>query len=295
MIGYVFAVIASAGMGLTGVVVRRGVLSGSPAMGTLVTVLLGIPLFAAAAAMTGQFGKMEAFSGGDKLALAVIGILQFGLARYSFYRSIRALGANQAELVQMIQIPVAAAIAIIILGEQLVLQTAIGAGLVLAGPVLIIIARGSVLSGSGIAIQFKEGLFFGMVAVGAFAVGDNLARSVLSSTGSPLFGGLLAYIGAATALVLVLLGRGEFRALPATIIESNRWFLLGALISFVAQMSRYVALSLAPVTIVVPVMRAVPVFTLAFSYLFNRKIDVFNARVVAGIGLAFAGLIVLAM
>jgi uncharacterized membrane protein len=53
-LGFFFALFSSASLGLTAVSIRRGVLIGSPTVATLITVLLGMPLFLAVTAATGQ-------------------------------------------------------------------------------------------------------------------------------------------------------------------------------------------------------------------------------------------------
>jgi uncharacterized membrane protein len=76
---------------------------------------------------------------------------------------------------------------------------------------------------------------------------------------------------------------------------ARRWFLLAGVIGFLAQMSRYVALGLAPVYVVVPLMRTVPLFVLVFSFLVNRRLEVFSPKLVVGVLVAVLGLIVLAL
>jgi uncharacterized membrane protein len=60
-------------------------------------------------------------------------------------------------------------------------------------------------------------------------------------------------------------------------------------------MSRYVALALAPVYVVVPLMRTVPLFVLVFSFFINRSLEVFSPKIVMGVLVAVLGLIILAL
>ena len=135
----------------------------------------------------------------------------------------------------------------------------------------------------------REGLLFGAISIASFSVGDVLARGVVAETGLGLLGGLVIYSAAAVALVKwVIESRRLYelrQARPAT-----RWFLAAASIGFIAQMSRYMALAVAPVYGVVPLMRTVPLFVLGFSFLLNRGLEVFSPKRVA-----VAGLIVIAL
>ena len=57
---------------------------------------------------------------------------------------------------------------------------------------------------------------------------------------------------------------------------------MAGLLSFTANFVRYIALKLAPASVVTPLASTVPVFVLIFSFVFNRKLEIFNARVVIG-------------
>jgi drug/metabolite transporter (DMT)-like permease len=305
-IGFFFALLSSSSLGLTVVAIRRGVLKGSPAVATLITVLTGVPLFVLAAVVTGQLFRASAIEAGGYVALAITGVLQMVIGRYSFYRSIQAIGGNQAELFQALQVPLSIAIALVFLDETLGLQIAIGVGLVMAGPMLVVLAKSTPKASvapesndkgnvSVPQVRMREGLLFGLIAIISFSAGDVLARGVLADSGLGLLGGLVIYLTAAVVLVGWVVASGRFSQISETSASAaNRWFLLAALIGFLAQMSRYVALAFAPVYLVVPLMRTVPLFVLIFSFLLNRRLEVFSPKLVAGVLAAVLGLIILA-
>jgi uncharacterized membrane protein len=78
---------------------------------------------------------------------------------------------------------------------------------------------------------------------------------------------------------------------PSTV----RLFLSAGTFVFLAQMFRFMALAVAPVAVVTPLMRTGAVFTLIFSWTLNRHLEVINMRVVAGILLSVTGAVVLAV
>jgi drug/metabolite transporter (DMT)-like permease len=53
------------------------------------------------------------------VSLATIGVFQLVIGRYCFYRSIGCLGANQAELVQSIQVPASVFVGLTFLNESM--------------------------------------------------------------------------------------------------------------------------------------------------------------------------------
>ena len=56
---------------------------------------------------------------------------------------------------------------------------------------------------------------------------------------------------------------------------------------------RFAALQHSPVSIVQPLVATIVIFVLLFSWIANRRIDVFNWRVIAGIIMVLAGVFLL--
>ena len=121
----------------------------SPAIAPLITVLIGVPLFALAAAVTGQLFRASAIEADGYVALAITGVLQMAVGRYSFYRSIQAMGGNQAELFQALQVPLSIAIALVFLDETLGPKVSLGVGLVMIGPILLVLAKDTPKASAG--------------------------------------------------------------------------------------------------------------------------------------------------
>lgn len=79
-----------------------------------------------------------------------------------------------------------------------------------------------------------------------------------------------------------------------TLDKSTRgWFLFGAFNSFLANVFRFTALALAPVSIVIPLMRSSVVFIVGFNWLLNRELESFDRRVIGGIGVSMFGAVLL--
>lgn len=299
MLGFAIALVSAGSLGATAITVRRGVLTGSPLTGTFMTVLIGTPLFLIAVAITGQFSRLSGLPWGDLVSLAAIGVFQLVIGRYCFYRSIGCLGANQAELVQAIQVPASVFVGLTFLNESMTVAISLALILIMIGPGLVLVsgARTSKtheMSG-GTSSRAKEGILYGLVAVVAFSAGDGLARSVLAGTGLGLAGGMLGYLAAGLVLAPIVFLTGQFAVVRQTPNSAVRWFALSSLLTFSAQLSRYLALAVAPVTVVVPLMRTVPVFVLVFSFLVNRHLEVFSTAVVIGILFTVAGTVFLAL
>jgi uncharacterized membrane protein len=84
--------------------------------------------------------------------------------------------------------------------------------------------------------------------------------------------------------------------LPANIVHvrsldlrNARWFAAAGILVFVSQMLVYMALSLAPVSVVAAIQRTAVVFRVIFSWLLNREHEVLGASVILGIALSALG------
>ena len=296
MLGFAIALVSAGSLGATAITVRRGVLTGSPLTGTFLTVLIGMPLFLIAVGIMGQFSRLSGLPWQDLLSLAAIGVFQLVIGRYCFYRSIGCLGANQAELLQSLQVPASVVVGLSFLNESMTVAISIALVFIMIGPGLVLVSRAHITRVPGaMPTRAKEGIMYGVLAVIAFGAGDGLARSVLAGTGLGLAGGMLSYLAAGLVLAPVVILTKQITAVRQTPKSAIRWFALSSLLTFSAQLSRYLALAISPVTVVVPLMRTVPVFVLVFSFLVNRHLEVFSLSVVIGILCTVAGTIFLAL
>ena len=82
---------------------------------------------------------------------------------------------------------------------------------------------------------------------------------------------------------------GRLAGLRETGSGALRLFFVGALLAFLAQMFRFLALGMAPVTVVAPLMHTSPAFTALFTFIVNRSIERLGATVILGVMLVVAG------
>ena len=120
-----------------------------------------------------------------------------------------------------------------------------------------------------------------------------LMRAGLDSTGLGILGGMIAYATAAVVLVFTLALPGQASGVLKLDANARKWFLFGAVASFVANVLRFMSLALAPVSIVIPLMRSAVLFTIVFNYFMNRDLESFEPRVLTGIGISLVGAVLL--
>src|SRR5207237_9903743 len=116
-----------------------------------------------------------------------------------------------------------------------------------------------------------EGHIFSLCSATGYGLSPFLVRVGLEGKGlgASLAGGLVAYLAATAVMALVLLWRGNFRHALAVKAEPAKWFTLSGFLVCLSQMFLYMAMSIAPVTVVSPVTRLSLLFRLYFASWFN--------------------------
>ena len=127
-----------------------------------------------------------------------------------------------------------------------------------------------------------EGYLFGLLAAGLWGAGPVLMRAGLDTTQLGIWGGTVAYATAAVVLLFALAIPGQATGVVKMDRDAQVWFSVSAVNSFLANVFRFSALALAPVSVVIPLMRTAVVFQLGFNYLINRSIESFEPKVLGG-------------
>ncbi len=304
MLGAFFAIISAATFGFNIATVRRGVLSGSVFQAIAITVPMGVPLFLVAALMAGQLGAVGQFGWPGTGYMALAGILHFVWGRYWNYRAVKEMGANLSGPVQQLSLLVALTFAVILLDEKLTVLRVIGIALVVLGPA-IMTRRAPPLRGgardrdSGKTKAFRPNMVAGytaaLMATLGYGLSPILVRAGLADTGLSLAGGLISYVSATMAVALILLLPGRAAHILGVDRGAAKWFTISGVFVFFAQMFRYLALAIAPVTVVTPIQRLSLVFRVGLSTVLNPEHEVFDARVVIGMVVSLLGALALTL
>lgn len=309
MLGALFAILSAATFGFNGASARRALISSSVFQALSITIPMGVPLFLITAVIFGQWHAIFDFPPLSYLYLAVAGMIHFTWGRYCNYRAAKAMGANLTGPVQQFNMVVALVMAMIVLGETLTPLRIVGLILVIVGPA--IMASGShqkkapkpTTAGDdakpakpAFEPKLLEGYTFALLSATGYGVSPVLVRLALERTHDVSFAaGFISYVAATLFFVLFLIPRGRVAQVLSMDRRSIPWFVNSGVFAFLAQMFRYLALSIAPVTVVTPIQRCAIVFRTLFSTLLNREHEVFNVRIVIGIVLALVGAFALAL
>ena len=292
------ALASAALFGLNSASIRRGVLTGSVLHALTITVPLGVPLFALAYVAFGGLQSPSSLSYPAWAWFALAGVVHFTIGRYGNYRATRALGATLSAPLQQISIPVSLILAMYFLDETLTVLMLVGILLVLVGPVVATWkpARVKVTAPSGFQPAYREGVTWGVVGAVAYGVSPLMIVKGLGSDSTltdGIAGGLISYAAAAIVILIAVLAAGGSSFIKQLDRTAGKWFLLSSVLIFLSQMLRYIALTIAPISVVVPIQRTSIVFRVVFSWIFNREHEVFGSRLLVGIAMSLIGASVL--
>ncbi len=311
MLGGLLAICSAATFAFNNASMRRAVLTGSVVQGMAITVPVGVPLFFIAALLTGNLAAIAGFSSITLVALSAAGVLHFVWGRYFNYRATRAMGTNLVAPVQQFNLLVTLVVAIWLLGEHLTPLKIFGIALILIGPMFTMSrskpdptsANGAVESIPAADAEkpavfqpnYAEGYLCALLSAMGYGLSPILVRVGLEGQGlgASLAGGLVSYIAATLVFALVMLWPGQIRHVLAIDREAAKWFSFSGLLVFLSQMFLYMALAVAPVTVVAPINRLSLLFRLYFSRLLNPNHEVFGGGVIVATFVSLAGALAL--
>ena len=313
MFGAVIAILAALSFSLSDVTVRRGVTKAPVAYGAIVTVTMGVPLFFMACLVTGQVFSVDQLSAWSYVLLAAAGIIHYVVGRYFNYAAIEAIGAARTGPIHTLGLPYSVLIAYLFLDEGITAGMVAGIVLIMIGPAIMVerrqrplgspqgaAASSSVATGAppaaGFQLRQAEGYVFAIIAAVSYGTSPVLIRSALEGeSGVSLLGGLVSYVAAAVLLLVSLVLPSRRHLAHALEPASARLFFAPGFFVFMAQLFRFVALSLASVAVVATLLRFTTIFTLVLSWFMNRDLEKITARVIAGVLISLTGAVILVL
>lgn len=124
------------------------------------------------------------------------------------------------------------------------------------------------------------GRAFAVLSALGYAVGAVLAKQGITHLTSPLTGSAVSLL-AATLVMGMIAGRryeGNLGKKKASIL----FFFLAGLAAGAGALSSFIALSMAPVVIVIPIQNTYPLFALIFARIFLTKMEKISFRLILG-------------
>jgi drug/metabolite transporter, DME family len=214
----------------------------------------------------------------------VSGCLQPLFARALYYQALIRLGVSRAGPLRGAEPLFATAIAVAVLQEQPAIS-------VYVGTLLIVGSVWAISSGqSGKGNWQPLDIFLPLGAALVSAVSQSLRKQGLNILPDP-------FVAAATvtSVTLTLFTIFLFATKRTGQLRMGRtgflFFFIAALVALSAQISNFIALSQADVSVIIPLLNTTPLFTVLFSLLFLRGIETITPRIILGATLMVAGVI----
>ena len=216
----------------------------------------------------------------------VSGCLQPLFARALYYEALTRMGVSRAGPLRGAEPLFATAIAVTVLHEQPTLP-------VYAGTVLIVASVWAISLGQTGQTNWRLlDILFPLGAALVSAISQSLRKQGLNILPDPFVATVTVTSVTLTLLIIFLLATrrtGQLRMGP----ESFRFFFIAALVAISAQISNFIALSRADVSVIIPLLNTTPFFTVLFSALFLRRMETITPRIVFGAILMVAGVVII--
>jgi drug/metabolite transporter (DMT)-like permease len=285
-IGLIFALIAAVGFAGGIVVIRKATaLAGESFTVTVFSVFLGIPFFAVALFISGEWDILWSVSGRVLMLLGAAGVIHFVVGRTLGYNAYRIIGANKGTPFTMIAIFYTVIFGVLFLHEPLTIFLALGVVCIFIGAVLITTEGRSVSKGRerGFLRTEFSGILNAMGAAICWGISPILIKLALTEIGSPLVGAFISYATASIVLALLYFRRQHREQLARLpFVPTLLTMVIGGIVASTGQLFNYLALGHIAASVAAPNCSTQILLVLLFSFLLNRQIEVFTLRVISG-------------
>jgi drug/metabolite transporter (DMT)-like permease len=289
-LGFLFAILTAVCFAVPQVLVRRATYqSGESFTALAVSMLVGTPIFVILVSAFGEWHDFVSFTAAQYVLLTSAGLVHLIIARFLFFSSTRLIGANPTAAITRTAVIFSVIFGVVFLGESITGLQVVAALLIMVGAIL----TSTDINRNAFRISTR-GLLMSLGTAICSAGSATLIRPVMEKTDAIYAATFIMYLAAFIVLIVILAAGHDYR--QRIIGQDNRsWVLLsiGAVFLVAGHLFRFSALERSPVSIVQPLIATIVIFVLLFSWLINRRIDVFNWRVMAGIAMVLGGVVLI--
>ncbi len=286
ILGVIFALIASTSWAVGAVFARAGMRQVGSLLGTLISLMAGFTVISTIALII-DFDAVFSPSSTTLLWLALLGFIQFPVGRFLHYSGIRLAGVGPASTAGGSAPLFAAVMAIVFLGEQMTYPIAVGTVSVVGGLALVMSsAHAQTLSTSSSrpssdAAETSQpkrtggplliGVLCALAGATAYAAGHNIARYVVTEAiSAPVAASYTLFFGMLILAVISLPRLGTLVEAPRTAVLT---MIASGVMSSLAILFMYTALSKAPVTLASPLVALYPLIAMILAHIFLKRLE----------------------
>ncbi len=272
MNGVVFAVLSSIFWGFNGILLRKGFESSNVISGTFTVVSVTYTLLFLLALPKISYVVFDPL----KISmLAVAGVVSYAVGRMFTYSSVASIGSSRAFSGTSTRILFSAILGVVFLGEEIELRVALGTALIVLGLYT--------FSTEGISLR---GLIFSVV--GGLSYGIAALFIKMGMLGDPVISTFIAASFGFAALFALTYAMKGIR------FERNLYLIISGISLAIGNLCYYIALSTAPIVIVVPLSNLYPLVTTFLSFLLIKRLEMVRLRTFIGSALTVFGSIAIA-
>ena len=205
------------------------------------------------------------------------GICAPGLARIFRDTGIKRLGVTVSSPIVSVNTLFSAIMAVVFLGEEITAFTVAGALMIFAGVNVITWRNG------GQGDWNKRDVIFPLTAALFFAISTNFRKIGLNQMDFPIVGAAITSTVSLTVLVLSLLVARYRNSEGMTLNrEAVKYFGVASVISSVAYLLYFLAISASKITRIQPIAGTNPLWAIFFSYIFLKQTETITTKIVIG-------------
>jgi len=295
--GVLSAILSAAFMSSQRVTARMGFTSKgdiSASLGVLITHIVAIIYFGLVTLILGDFNSIFYLTPITIISLGSAGIVHYVIGRTFSYQAYKTIGVNIASPFIAMSGFYSVIFGVVLLHEQISGLGAIGLILMLSGVMTVLLFRFKLedlkkidpkVRKKGLISAFLAGLFFGSSPL--------LVRIGLESGGSPITGPFISYIFAFILYVFIVLISGGIKEVKKINLGLSKYFILSGLLVNTAHFLRFIAISLAPISYISPLLSTNDIFSIFFTRILIKKYESFDKPVIIGIFLTALGVILI--
>jgi len=298
MLGVIIGLGCAAVFGINPILVRRGTIQVSSRCIAAISIFTGPFFFLLIAGINGEIAGIAQFSWQAHGFFALAGIIHFALGRNCGFRAVQLIGSTRSSTIAGFGFIVSITLAIIILWETITPLGLFGVLFALTGPLLIAMKEPVVTNNAAsdrILVDRRtlyKGMFYAIGAATFWGSSSIFIKLGLQTGATPMAGSFIAYLAASIFISPSVWLRREYRREMLSVDgRSLRLALLSGLTLNVGQMLRYLALAFTSVIVFSFMVQTIPLWTLLFSFIFNRKLESFSRWVLLGNALMVTGII----
>lgn len=285
-LGPVYAILSAAFIAASYVLVRRATHQSSESFTALaVSLLVGAPLFIFILFATGEWGDFFGFTWQQYLLLIGAGWLHYLISRFLYFNSVRIIGANPTAAIIRTSVIFSVIVGVVWLNETMSAPQVIGALVIMLGAILSSVE----ISQNSLKISVP-GLMLGLGTAIGVTGSAALVRIVMATTDAVFAATFVSYLASFLVIAIILVFRRPQREqLRGESLRNLSYLSIAAVVLVVSHIFRYLSFEYSPISVAQPLTGTIVIFTLIYSFVLNRRIDVFHWQVVVGILMVLAG------